>query len=239
MDRRRLLLVAAVLIVVGPLLVLGGSHGRALLADVVAWLRAAGGLGLVAFAGAYVLAVVALAPGVWGAVLAGYLYGPIAGVLLAWPAMSLGAMLAFLLGRTGLRRPAARWLARRPRLAALDHAIGEGGARLVFLLRLCTPHNFLNYALAATGVSTRGYALGTIAGTLPLVAAGAWGGSLAQTASDVLGGRGGTTTTSVALLVAGALAAVIAIAWMTLAARRALLRATAPAVASAMADEPR
>jgi hypothetical protein len=68
-----------------------------------------------------------------------------------------------------------------PRVRALDAAIASRGLPLVLLLRLSPlfPFNFLNYALALTGLSGRSYAVGTAVGMLPFTAASVYVGALA------------------------------------------------------------
>lgn len=110
-----------------------------------------------------------LLPGTWVTVLCCLVWG-------FWPtfpaivlASNLGAALAFLLGRTLLGTRVLAWCAARPKLAAVQQAIGAESFRLVFLLRLTplVPFNALNYLLGVTALGFRAYALGTFLGMLP------------------------------------------------------------------------
>ncbi len=90
-----------------------------------------------------------------------------------WPAAllmsNLGAECAFLVSRFLLAGTVERWIARRPRLAAVQRAIGQQSFRLVFLLRLTplVPFNGLNYLLGVTPIRFGRYALATCLGMLP------------------------------------------------------------------------
>jgi len=110
-----LLGVAALAVAFFPL----GSWGLAL----VAWVRDAGFLGVLVFALCYVGAAAFLLPGSLLTLAAGFVYGPVRGVLVVSPVSILAASVAFLLAR----------------FAAIDTAVGDQGLQLVTLLRLrCT-----------------------------------------------------------------------------------------------------
>src|SRR5450631_4770541 len=118
----------------------------------LAWAKAAGLGGALLFAGAYVLGTLLFFPGSVLTLAAGFLYGLVGGMAVVVPGSILGALLAFLLGRTVLRRPTERLLRRHPRFAAVDTAVAENGFRVVLLLRLSPlfPFNLLNYGLGVT-----------------------------------------------------------------------------------------
>lgn len=110
-----------------------------------------------------------LLPGSWVTIFCCLVWG-------FWPtfpaivlASNLGAALAFVLGRTLLGARVLAWCAARPKLAAVQQAIGAESFRLVFLLRLTplVPFNALNYLLGVTPLRFRPYALGTFLGMLP------------------------------------------------------------------------
>lgn len=129
----------------------------------------AGAWGAALYAAIYVLGVVLMVPGSSLTLVAGLLYGPVWGTALVSAASTLGASLAFLIARTiGRGYVRARAGADR-RFAAIDRAVAERGAGVVFLLRLSplVPFNLLNYALGLTGVRGWPYVLATWAGMLP------------------------------------------------------------------------
>jgi len=122
------------------------------LVDIV---RESGAWGIAVFAAIYVVCTVALIPASVLTMAAGFVYGPLYGLLVVVPAATLGATGAFLLGRTALRGWIRRRIGRSPRAQALDRAVGREGFTLVFLLRLSplVPFNVLNYALSLSAIS--------------------------------------------------------------------------------------
>ncbi len=121
------------------------------------------------FAALYLPFCVLVLPGTWVTIFCCLVFG-------FWPtfpaivlASNLGAQLAFLLGRTLLRARVHASLAARPKLGAVERAIGEESFRLVFLLRLTplVPFNALNYLLGVTLIRFGPYALATFLGMLP------------------------------------------------------------------------
>lgn len=149
--------------------------------------------GALVFVPLYGLWVTLLLPGVWASMLAGALYGPWLGSALVFVGACLGAIVVFALGRTRLREPARRWLARSPRLQAVEQAVSREGLRLVLLTRLSPafPFSLLNLAYGLSGVSMRDYVLGLIGilpGTVLFCSLGAVAGDLSRF-GDVLAGK--------------------------------------------------
>ncbi|HEY6006573.1 MAG TPA: TVP38/TMEM64 family protein [Anaeromyxobacter sp.] len=214
------------------------------LLSVVDSIRGAGALGVGAFSIAYVAATVLLLPGAALTAGAGFAYGPLWGTVLASPVSVVAATLAFLLGRTVARRRIARRIAGNPRFAAIDEAIGEGGLKIVFLLRLSplVPFNLLNYALGLSRVSLRDYVVASAVGMLPGTVLYVYLGSLVTSASELAAGaRPSAGGWERALYWAG-LAATLGATWLlTRIARRALSRAieSRPAAPLAPAEEVR
>jgi uncharacterized membrane protein YdjX (TVP38/TMEM64 family) len=100
------------------------------------WMRDAGALGLVLFAAAYVMATIALAPAVALNFPTGVAFGFLWGGLISISVSVAAATLAFLLGRSVLRKPLERRFRGYHRLAAIDRAVGARGFLVVLLLRL-------------------------------------------------------------------------------------------------------
>lgn len=155
------------------------------------WLGTA--TGKLAFIPLYALWVTLLLPGVWASMLAGLLYGPWLGSVLVFAGACLGAIVVFALGRTHLGDPARRWLARSPRLQAVEQAVSREGLRLVLLTRLSPafPFSLLNLAYGLSGVSMRDYVLGLIGilpGTVLFCSLGAVAGDLTRF-GDVIAGK--------------------------------------------------
>ena len=203
--------------------------GRASMLAGIEWLRAQGAVGMWLFAAAYVAAILVFVPAVWLAGLSGYLFGAWLGIAVALPAALAGATLAFVIGRWIARDKVAAFAARRPRLLAVDAALATGGARMVVLLRLCMPHNFLNYGLAASRVSLRAYMLGTVLGGAPLIVFGCVAGSLAANAEEVVRVQKQLGAWPLVFTAIGALAGLATMVWIVRAARRELARQAAVA----------
>ena len=123
--------------------------------------------------------------------LAGYLWGPVAGGAVASLGATLGAAAAFFLSRLLLRGWIERRLAGHPAIGAIDRAIGGQGLKIVLLLRLCSllPYDLMSYALGLTKVSPGRYLLGTWLGRLPEIALWAYIGSTAKDLADVSAGK--------------------------------------------------
>ncbi|GAA2275984.1 MULTISPECIES: TVP38/TMEM64 family protein [Kitasatospora] len=113
---------------------------------------------------------------------AGLLLGVAWGLPLAVLGTTLGAAIAFVLGRV-LGRDALRPLLRARVLAALDRRLTEQGFRSVLLLRIIpgVPFQAANYGAAFSGVGMlpflSGTAVGVLPGTAAYVVAGATAGS--------------------------------------------------------------
>jgi uncharacterized membrane protein YdjX (TVP38/TMEM64 family) len=99
----------------------------------------------------------------------GFLLGVGWGMLTVSIGSTLGAVVAFQVGRTLARDRVRIWIADRPRFRAVDRAVETGGLAIVLLTRLSPlfPYNFLNYAYGLTGVRLRDYTLGSWVGMLP------------------------------------------------------------------------
>src|SRR5262245_7983738 len=76
--------------------------------DLVTWVRGAGALGVVVMFVALVVGICLFLPGSPLGMAAGYVYGPVAGVLVASPALVTGTCVAFGLGYAFARPLAAR-----------------------------------------------------------------------------------------------------------------------------------
>ncbi|MBK5260401.1 MAG: TVP38/TMEM64 family protein [Thermoanaerobaculia bacterium] len=143
------------------------------------WVRGAGPLGYVIYALVYAVACVALIPASALTVGAGAIFGFAAGTIVVIAGATLGACLAFLLGRTVFRKRVARMTASSPKLAAIDRAIAAEGTRIMLLMRVSgfPPFTWTNYALSVTGVPLATYAWTTFLGIIPGAMAFTWAGA--------------------------------------------------------------
>ncbi len=145
---------------------------------------------------------------------------------------SVGATLAFLVGRYVLREWVAELIQKYRIMRAVDAAIKEKGAVLVLLLRLSpvVPFSAFNYIMSATSVSLRDYLLGFV-GMIPGTAAFVYFGSLLSSVRDAAEGSSGAEDQNPALrwslLGVGLLATVAALVFISIYAKRALNTALA------------
>ncbi|MGC9260175.1 MAG: TVP38/TMEM64 family protein [Phycisphaerae bacterium] len=129
------------------------------------WLAGAGrgGIGITAFIIIYIVATVLLVPGTALALVAGVLYGPWWGTLIVSVGATLGATMAYLLGRCAFRSAVERATAKNPKFAAIDRAIGKNGWKILALLRLSpvVPFSLSNYFFGTTSIRFTPYVLVT------------------------------------------------------------------------------
>jgi uncharacterized membrane protein YdjX (TVP38/TMEM64 family) len=135
----------------------------------IEWVRGLGTIGVFIYVIAYVTAAVMMFPASLLTLAAGFLYGPLWGTLLVSPTSVLAATLAFLLGRSVARDWIKHRIETNPRFSAVDAAVGENGAKVVFLLRLSPmfPFTLLNYALGLTRVRLRDFIFASFVVMLP------------------------------------------------------------------------
>jgi uncharacterized membrane protein YdjX (TVP38/TMEM64 family) len=118
------------------------------------WIKGLGTLGALVFILIYVVAVVAALPAAPISVAAAALFGSVWGVILINIGATLGAGLAFLVGRYFARGAVVSWLGRNERFRRLDQLTEAHGAIIVALTRLVPifPFNLLNYGFGLTRV---------------------------------------------------------------------------------------
>lgn len=118
------------------------------------WIKGLGVLGPVVFIILYAVATVAALPGSVMSVFAGAVFGPVVGVVVVIFAATLGASLAFLVGRYFARDAVSRWLSTKEKFRQLDDLTERQGAIMVAITRLVPlfPFNLLNYGFGLTKV---------------------------------------------------------------------------------------
>lgn len=197
-----------------------------LVAGLEAQMRGAGALGMVAYVAVYALATVFMVPGSVLTLLAGMVYGLVVGAALVIPASLTGATLAALLGRTLLRGWVEAKVSERPKIRALDQAIGREGFKMVMLLRLSPvlPFTLLNYALGITSVPLGTYVLASAIGMFPGTVAYVYLGSLIPNVSRLIEGGPPDSGSGLrtALLIVGGVATLVLSIWLARVAQRAL-----------------
>jgi uncharacterized membrane protein YdjX (TVP38/TMEM64 family) len=171
------------------------------------WIEGYGALAPAVFIAGYILAVVFFVPGLPITVLGGVAFGPLWGALYVWIAATVGAGLAFLAARYGVRSAVERWVAASPRLAKMDGRVAEHGWRIVMLTRLVPlfPFNLQNYAYGLTRIGFWPYVITSSICMLPATVAFTFaGGALSE-------GRGDVKRTLVYLAISGVLLVLISL----------------------------
>jgi len=147
---------------------------QALLTSALEWINNLGPAAAIAFIGIYIVAAVLFFPASILTLGAGVVFGVVQGSIYVFIGATIGATLAFLVGRYLARG----WVEKRIE-----------GMKIVLLTRLSPifPFNLLNYAYGLTKVTFRDYVFGTfgiLPGTIMYVYVGSLAKNLATLASD-------------------------------------------------------
>jgi uncharacterized membrane protein YdjX (TVP38/TMEM64 family) len=154
------------------------------------WVAQQGIWGHVIFAAVYAVGTVALAPGALLTLAAGVAFG-----LRGFPTVvigaTIGAALAFLVGRYFARGWVERQIQQSRIFRAIDKAIEADGWKIVGLMRLSplVPFNLQNYFFGVTKVGFWPYLITTFFGIMPGALLYVWIGSLGAAAGMSTGGE--------------------------------------------------
>jgi len=162
-------LIVLVTIVVALFLVMKFLPVRDWLTNFNNWVGQMGVAGIVVFIIVYAVATVLLAPGSILTIGAGFAFGLWKGFLAVSAGATLGATLAFLVARFIARDKVEAIAQRNEKFRRIDKAIGEKGAKLIFLLRLSPviPFNLSNYFYGLTSVKFWPYLFASWIGMIP------------------------------------------------------------------------
>ncbi len=155
--------------------------------------RDAGAAGWLLLAAAQIaISVAGVLPASLLGIVAGAVYGIGGGFALAAASTLIGAVLSFRLARSLFRDSVARFVGRRPRLAAFDGLVARDGWRSVCLIRLSPvmPFAATSLMLGLSSVRLRDYMLGTLA-SLPALLGYVCLGNLAGVGLATARGGGG------------------------------------------------
>jgi uncharacterized membrane protein YdjX (TVP38/TMEM64 family) len=201
-----------------------GLNFQEILRDALVWIEGLGAMGAIAYIALYIIATVAFLPGSFITLGGGAVYGVVLGSLYVFMGASIGATLAFLIGRYLARDWVLEKIASHENFRKIDEAVGKEGFKIIFLARLSPvfPFNLLNYALGVTGVSLMDYLLGFI-GMIPGTIMYVYLGSLASSFA-LIGTQHQPTNSTVQLTlrVIGFIATVAVTLFVTHIARKAL-----------------
>lgn len=209
-----------VTLVVAVLIWSGAHHA---VVDLLRRLDAMGSIALLVFIGIMILVVIFLLPGVLFTTGAGFVFGVVQGSFAVIAGTAIGSIAAFLIARFLFGQHAAQWLRQHDRLAPFHDELSARGWRLVLLTRLVPlfPFKLSNYLFGLSPVSLRGFSLGTVIGIIPWSVHNVYVGALAADLSGI-GLREERSPIEWALYVAGFVATVITIAYLSRVARRGL-----------------
>ncbi|CAM9145808.1 unnamed protein product [Pylaiella littoralis] len=232
-----LLLVIIVIYVILDYTVPGLGFVDDILKSFLTWVEDNPAQGAIAFAGVYIFTTVCFIPGSLLTLGAGLVFGRalgtglgvVVGSLAVLVGATIGAILAFLLGRFVLQQQAQGLFNKFKVLTAVNRAIQSQGLKLVILLRLSpvVPFSAFNYVMGVTAVKFRDYALGCV-GFIPGTVAFVFIGT---TASGLLGDDGeeeetdddgSNGTVQLIVLIVGGIATVIAVVLVSIYSKRAL-----------------
>lgn len=182
----------------------------------------------------YAIAATLLIPASALTLAGGAVFGLTVGTLTVWLSATTAAAMSFLIARYVARVKVEEIASRNPKFSAIDSAIGEGGWKIVALLRLspAVPFNLQNYLYGLTAIRfwpcVGASAVFMLPGTFMYVYLGHLGGQGLAAAS---GGGGGRNAEQWALLVVGLLATIAVTVYVTRLANNAIRNQTAIAVA--------
>lgn len=186
------------------------------------WVKGIGPAGYVVYILAYILFCVLGIPASPLTIGAGAIFGFVKGSIVVVIGATLGATASFWLARTILRKKIEAATANNAKFRALDRAISREGGRIVFLVRLAPvfPFAYINFAFGLTGVSTMSYVVATFFGIIPVTLAFVYISSAAVNAATT-----DMSTTRLVINIVGGVLAVIATAFVTRVAMKAIKRA--------------
>lgn len=197
---------------------------QGLLTSALNWINDLGPLAAIVFMVIYMVATVLFAPASILTLGAGVVFGVFKGSLYVYIAASIGASLAFLVGRYVARGWVEKQIEGNPRFKAIDQAVAEEGIKIVLLTRLSPifPFNLLNYAYGLTKVTFRDYVIGTLGilpGTIMFVYVGSLAKNLATLGSEEVAAPSGIQW---AIRIIGFIATVAVTIYVTKIAKKAL-----------------
>lgn len=185
--------------------------------------------GPVVFGLAYILAALLFVPGSALTLASGALFGPIWGTVTVSASSTTAAGIAFLIARYLAREKVAEQARKYRKFAAIDEAIGQGGPKIVAMLRLspAVPFSLGNYLYGLTSIRFWPYVLASWIFMLPGTFMYVYLGHVGQVGlSAAAGTQIERTPGEWALLAVGLLATVAVTVYVTRLARKAIRERT-------------
>lgn len=196
-----------------------------LVSSLAAEIERLGSWGPAIFAVAYIAAALLFVPGSALTLSAGAVFGLFTGTLVVSIASTTAAAVAFLAGRYLARSAVRRWAQKNPRFAAIDRAIGQGGWKIIALLRLspAVPFSLGNYLFGLTSIRFWPYVITSWLSMLPGTFMYVYLGYAGREGLRAASGEGATRSPAQwALLVVGLIATVVVTVYVTRLARKAI-----------------
>lgn len=201
-----------------------------ILKDFLVWVeRDLGPWGPLALAIAYIPLTILAVPASVLTLGGGYLFGLPIGIVADSVGATIGAVAAFLLGRTIGKSFVASMLKDYPQFRSVSVTVQRSGFKIVFLLRLVPllPFNMLNYLLSVTPVPLGEYALASWLGMMPITVALVYAGTTLKDLSDVTHGWGEFSKSRWAMIIFSLVISVVLMICVTKIAKSALDKALA------------
>ena len=119
-----------------------------------AWVASFGRIAPLVYIGLYLVSTVFFLPGTPVTVLAGFVFGPLWGILYASAASIISVSMAFLIARYVARDLVEGWVKDNAQFRKIDEQVEEQGWRILMFTRLVPifPFNLQNYAYGLTSI---------------------------------------------------------------------------------------
>lgn len=238
MSRTSLIKAVVAIVLIAGLITVGVVFDVATyLQQAMRWIDGLGFTGMFVFIALYAACTVLLIPGTIPTLAAGAIFGLGQGVVFVSLGSTIGATLAFFVGRYLLRDAVAGAVGKNPKFAAIDEAIGREGWKIVGLLRLSpvVPFSMSNYFYGITAVKPLGYVLASWIGMLPGTVMYVYIGTVLGIAAA--GGGQGMTTGQWVLTIVGLVATAVVTVFITRIAKKAIAEKMGSGVAGAAASD--
>nr|WP_293109614.1 TVP38/TMEM64 family protein [Okeania sp. SIO2F4] len=217
------------LFIVVTILIITGKYFNLpeVLRNTLIWIESLGFWGPITFIIIYNLATLLLIPGSVLTLGGGVIFGVFRGSIYVFLASTLGATIAFIIGRYISRYRVSQQLSKNLKFNAINQAVVKEGLKIVFLTRLCPlfPFNLLNYAFGVMQVSLKDYifgSLGMIPGTFMYVYLGSLMGDIALIDTSQQPTNFTIEVTKWMINIVGLLATVLVTIYLTRLAKKAL-----------------
>lgn len=194
--------------------------------EVFDWIESVGVWGPVVLMVLYAAIVPLLLPGLPLTLAAGFLFGVLPGTVYVVVGETIGSIAPFLIARRHLSKRLEKRVLSHPRLRALSAAVAHEGWRFVLATRVVPffPYKLSNYAFGLTPLSLKGFLYGTFFGLIPISLLNVYLGSLIGDVAALAAGHPPQTPLQRAIDLAGFLAVVGFVIYITRVARRNIER---------------